>query len=47
MEERGIHHQATTKILFCPKPTLRSAHEPLSYNAINYKGKGGGTKEVA
>jgi hypothetical protein len=40
MEERGIHPQATAKIPFRPKPILRRAHKPLSYNAISYKGKG-------
>jgi hypothetical protein len=45
MEERGIHPQATARILFCHKPILRRAHKSLSYNAINYKGMGT-TKEV-
>jgi hypothetical protein len=45
MEERWIRSQRNAKIPFRPKPTLRRAHKPLSYNVINYKGKGT-TKEV-
>jgi hypothetical protein len=45
MEERGIHSQRNAKILFCPKPTLRRANKPYSYNVVNYKGKET-TKEV-
>jgi hypothetical protein len=44
-EERRIHSQRNVKIPFCPRPTLRRAHKPYSYNVINYKGKGT-TKEV-